>query len=165
MSTRFSLDTDLSSTTMTTRQAPGSPVTAASNIRTKVKEMQKQLHNAQTGIEETNIELKRVRQMLDPLRLSMKRYTDQLETNIGKTVQNVVDSQGRENNRIDADVESLQDENRKLRSTIGTMQAQMDQMAASIQQLQGQVFGNYDSDEEAVQKVSKNGTQEIEHQS
>ena len=126
--------------------------------------MQKQLHNAQTGIEETNIELKRVRQMMDPLRLSMKRYTDQLETNISKTMQNVVDSQGRENNRIDADVESLQDENRKLRVTIGSMQSQIDQMAASIQQLQGQVFGNYDSDEEAVQKGSGNGTQELEHQ-
>jgi len=133
-----------------TNQAPGSPVTAASNIRNKVKEMQKQLHMAQTGNEETNIELKRVRQMLDPLRLSMKRYTDTLEQNSNKTLQNIVDAQGRENNRIDTDTAALQEENRTLRSTMATMQHHMDQMATSIQQLQGQVFGNYDSDSDAA---------------
>lgn len=143
-------------------QAPGSPVQCASTIRNKVKEMQKQLHNAQTGIEETNIEMKRVRQMLDPLRLSMKRYTDTLENNINKTLQNVVDAQGVENNRIDTDIESLQDENRQLKAIIEAMQARIESQGQSIVDLQGQVFHNYDSDEESAEKGSAKRTEEAE---
>ena len=136
-STNFSNDTN----------APlGSPITSASNIRNKVKELQRQLHQQQNFLDETNIELKRVRQMLDPLRLSMKRYTDQLEINTNKSIQAVVDQQGIQNNQIDEDVQEIKNENAKLKLTINQMQEQMDSMAQSISQLQGQVFGNYDSD-------------------
>ena len=78
----------------------------------------------------------------------------------------MVDAQGRENNRIDVDVAALQEENRTLRSTIATLQHHMDQMATSIQQLQGQVFGNYDSDSDGVESrksIAKLRQQE-EHQ-
>eukprot|EP01083_Nonionella_stella_P046388 124202_1 len=132
-------------------QSPlGSPVSGASNIRNKVRDMQRQLHNHHATMEDTNIELKRVRQMLDPLRLSMKRYTDQLETNTNKNIKEVVEKQNKENNKMDADIQTLQNENTKLKDTIAIMQKQMENMASSISQLQGQVFGNYDSECEAL---------------
>ena len=40
----------------------------------------------------------------------------------------------------------LRDENKRVYAMIAKMQRQINEMAASIQQLQGQVFGDYGSD-------------------
>ena len=135
----------------------GSPIgTSTSNIRGKVKDIQKQLHSHNQAIEETNVELKRVRQMLDPLRLSMKRYTDNLEESMDKQLQNLKESLGDENNRIEEELNQVKDENNRLKQTMYQMKQLMDSMANSIAQLQGQVFGNYDSDSDTVDKAAKN---------
>ena len=144
---------DRDSSGLISKSAMGSPITASSNIRTKVKQIQSQLHGHNNAIEDTNVELKRVRQMLDPLRLSMKRYTDQLEINTNKKIQETVDNQTKENKRIDAAADSLREEDRSLKNTLAQMQQQMDRMAQSITQLQEQVFGNYDSDSDADKTV------------
>ena len=89
--------------------------------------------------------------MLDPLRLSMKRYTDTVESNLNKSLQSINDQNGNDHNRIDTDVEQLKNENKKLKVKIHQMQNQIDSMAQSISQLQGQVFGNYDSETEIAQ--------------
>merc|ERR1712130_542399 len=146
---------DTTSSTDTFSSSLGSPVTAASNIRNKVKQIQNTLHQHHNNIEETNIELKRVRQMLDPLRLSMKGYTDQLETNTDKQFKDAADAQDRENNRIDSELIALREENKSLKNTISKMQQQMDRMASSIAQIQGQVFGDYESENLESFKSSK----------
>ncbi len=151
----MNLDTTMNSSQCDFNSPIGSPVSAASNIRGKIKDIQKQLHSHNVGIEETNVELKRVRQMLDPLRLSMKRYTDNLEENMNKSLENMSESQGKENEKINGDIDQLKDENNRLKQTIFQMKQQMDTMATSIAQLQGQVFGNYDSDSDTIDKTTK----------
>lgn len=143
----------------------GSPVSSSSNIRGKIKEIQKTLHSHYQQIDDSNVEIKRVRQMMDPLRLSMKRYTDNVHENINTAIQGVIDNQGKQNQRIDDNIDQVIEENNRLKQTIFQMQQQMDNMANSIAQLQGQVFGNYDSDSDAIEssqtlnnKINKKST-------
>lgn len=145
-----------SASSMSNLHSPiGSPVGGStSNIRGKVRDIQKQLHSHHNQLEETNIELKRVRQMLDPLRLSMKRYTDSCEDKMMQQMQKMKNQQGEENQRIGEDITNLKNENNRLKQTVFQMQQQMDNMANSIAQLQGQVFGNYDSDADTIDKTN-----------
>lgn len=131
------------------RSPLGSPVSSASsNIRKKVKDIQIQIFEQKNELECTNNELKKVHRMLDPLRISMKKYTDQTEQRITHYVDELIGGKQDQHQKTHNEISVLKKENSELMDTVTQMQATIQKMSAAIAQMQEQVFGNYDSDSE-----------------
>ena len=121
-----------------------SPISGKSNIRAKIRELEQKLFHFKNEVEKTNTEIKKVHNMLDPLRISMKKYTDSREQEIRNTLENVTKKANEQFGDAGGELNNLKNENDNLKKTINDMKSDMARMAETIKQLQGQIFGDYE---------------------
>lgn len=135
--------------------SPNAVHQTGSNVREKVRSIQHQVSNQQIQIDSTNVQLKKLHRSLDPLRISMKRYTDQCETRIREDVDTFIAQKQKQLEKAFEQIEVLGEQNLALEAKNLKCEQSILELSRCIEQLQTQVFANYDESESILMPNNK----------
>jgi len=92
-------------------RAKSAPVEVLSSKRTgvrdKIVQLQSQINTQSAILENQNSEIKRLHRLLDPLRQSLQKYTDQSENRIIKMQEKIIADQREQNNQLLEEINEL----------------------------------------------------------
>merc|ERR1712038_252992 len=111
----------------------GGPISPSKRgVRQKVIELQSELNKQHITLDNQNNEIKRIYRMIDPLRLSLQRYTDQSESRIIKSQEKVIADQREKNNQLLDEVAELKSWKTHCESVIQSLESQIKTMTQQI---------------------------------
>lgn len=110
-------------------------------VRQKVLTLQSELNKQNITLENQSNEIKRLHRMLDPLRLSLQRYTDQSESRIIKMQEKVITDQREKNNQLLDEIAEFKSWKTNCEGIIQSLESQIKTMTQQISHFNNELFG------------------------
>merc|ERR1712019_328040 len=110
-------------------------------VRQQVVQLQSELNKQNITLENQSNGIKRLYRMLDPLRLSLQRYTDQSESRIIKMQEKVIADQREKNNQLLDEIAEMKSWKTNCEGIIQSLESQIKTMAQQIAHFNNELFG------------------------